>query len=234
MFDVAFTVYDKHTMPKEAITVLLRDVQDFPRARSYALKTDTPEVWSVLGQYLVQAGEVHDGIESLIKAKSADFVTEVTAAAEKTNQYGDLIRYLTMARANSKSKDSKIDTALVLTYAKTGRLGELEDFLKQTHNVKIGGIADKCFADGLYESARVLYSVANNHAQVARTEIKLHNLPAAVDAANKAKSIETYKEVNMACIEAGEMKLASVCAVPVLLKAEEMNGLCNRYETRGL
>lgn len=69
---------------------------------------------------------MHDGIECLIRAKNADLVSEVTAAAEKTNQYGDLIRYLTMARANSRAKDSKIDTALVLTYAKTGRLSELE------------------------------------------------------------------------------------------------------------
>lgn len=65
----------------------------------------------------------------------------------------------------------------------------------------------------------MLYTVANNHARLASTEIKLHNLPAAVDAANKVKSIATYKEVNMACLEAEELKLASVCAVPVVLKA---------------
>lgn len=40
MFDVAFTVYDKHSLAKDAITVLLRDMKDLPRARSYAEKAD--------------------------------------------------------------------------------------------------------------------------------------------------------------------------------------------------
>lgn len=234
MYDAAFTVYDTHTMQKDASVVLLRDLKDFPRARSYAQKIDSPEVWSVLGEHLVKAGEVHEGIESLIRAKNGDFVAEVTAAADRTNQYGDLIKYLSMARRYSKAKDSKIDTALVLTYAKTGRLSDLEEFLKETHNVNINAIGDKCFSDKLYDSARVLYTVSNNYSKLALTQIELHNLPAAIDAANKTKSIETYKAVNLACIEANEMKLAGVSAVPVLLKAEEMNGMCNRYEARGL
>ncbi|KAK7199875.1 clathrin heavy chain [Novymonas esmeraldas] len=234
MHEIAFVVYTRHTMQKEAITVLLQDMNDVSRGRAFAQKTDIAEVWSVLGEYLVKQDEVHEGIECLIKAKNADFVAEVTAAAERTNQYGDLIKYLTMARQYSRAKDNKIDTALVITYAKTGRLGELEEFLKETHNVKIGVIADRCYDDKLYESARVLYTVANNYARLASTEVMLNNLSAAVDAANKAKSIHTFKEVNLACIEAGELKLAGICAVPVVLKAEEVGGMCNRYESRGL
>lgn len=234
MHEVAFVVYTRHDMQKEAVTVLLQDMNDVSRGRAFAQKTDMPEVWSVLGDYLVKQDEVHEGIECLIKAKNADLVADVTAAAERTNSYGDLIKYLTMARQYSRAKDNKIDTALVITFAKTGRLGELEEFLKETHNVKIGVIADRCFDDKLYESARVLYTVANNYARLASTEVMLHNLSAAVDAANKAKSIATYKEVNLACIEAGELKLAGICAVPVVLKAEEVSSMCNRYETRGL
>ncbi|EPY28930.1 clathrin heavy chain [Strigomonas culicis] len=234
MHDVAFVVYDKHGLHKEAAHVLLHDLNDVARGRAYTQKVDQPAVWSELGAHLVSVDEVHEGIECLIKAKNAELVQEVTSAAERTNQYGDLIKYLTMARKYSKTKDNKIDTALVITYAKTGRLGELEEFLKETHNVKIAAIADKCFADELYESAKVLYSVGNNFAKLALTEVKLHNLAAAVEAANKAKSTTTFKEVNLACIEAKEMKLASICAVPVVLRAEEVSGMCNRYESRGL
>lgn len=234
MHEVAFIVYDRHQMFKDAVTVLLRDMKDIPRARSYTTKLDLPEVWGVLGEYLVKADEVPEGIDCLIKAKNAELVPEVTAAAERTNQYGDLIKYLTMARKYSKNKDNKIDTALVLTYAKTGRLGELEEFLKETHNVKIGVIADKCFDDKLYDSARVLYNVANNFPKLALTEVKLGNMMAAVDAAQKAKAIQTYKDVNLACIDAGELKLAAICAVPVMLKAEEVNVMSDRYESRGL
>ncbi|KAG5490034.1 hypothetical protein JKF63_00153 [Porcisia hertigi] len=234
MHEVAFVVYTRHNMQKEAITVLVQDMNDVSRGRAFAQKTDTAPVWSVLGEYLVKQDEVHEGIEYLIKAKNPDFVAEVTAAAERTNQFSDLIKYLTMARQHSRAKDNKIDTSLVITYAKTGRLGELEEFLKETHNVKIGAIADKCFDEKLYESARVLYTVANNFARLASTEVMLNNLSSAVDAANKAKSIDTYKEVNLACIEAEELKLAGICAVPVVLKAEEVAGMCNRYESRGL
>ncbi|CAC9549781.1 clathrin heavy chain [Leishmania donovani] len=234
MHEIAFVVYTRHNMQKEAITVLLQDMNDVSRGRAFAQKTDAAVVWSVLGEYLVKQDEVHEGIECLIRAKNPDLVVEVTSAAERTNQFGDLIKYLTMARQCSRAKDNKIDTALVITYAKTGRLEELEEFLKETHNVKIGAIADKCFQDKLYESARVLYTVANNYARVASTEVMLSNLSAAVEAAKKAKSIHTYKEVNLACIEAGDLKLAGVCAVPVVLKAEEVSGMCNRYESRGL
>ncbi|CAD2214266.1 Region in Clathrin and VPS, putative [Angomonas deanei] len=234
LHEVAFVVYDRHGMLKEAASVLLNDLEDLPRGRAYCQKADDPKVWSVFGLYLVNIDEVHEGIECLIKAKDAEHVMEVTAAAERTNQFGDLIKYLMMARQHSKSRDNKIDTALVITYAKTGRLGELEEFLKETHNVKIGAIADKCFNDELYESARVLYTVGNNFPRLASTEIKLKNLPAAVEAANKAKSTQTFKEVNLACIEAKEMKLANMVAVPVVLKAEEVSGICNRYESRGL
>ncbi|CAJ1036018.1 Clathrin, heavy-chain linker/Clathrin-H-link/Region in Clathrin and VPS, putative [Leishmania lindenbergi] len=234
MHEVAFVVCTRHNMQKEAIKVLLQDMNDVSRGRAFAQKTDTAAVWSVLGEYLVKQDEVHEGIECLIKAKNPDLVVEVTSAAERTNQYSDLIKYLSMARQYSRAKDSKIDTALVITYAKTGRLGELEEFLKQAHNVKIGAIADKCFDEKLYESARVLYTVANNYARLASTEVMLSNLPSAVEAAKKAKSIHTYKEVNLACIEAGDLKLASVCAVPVVLKAEEVSGMYNRYESRGM
>lgn len=234
LHEVAFVVYDRHQMKKEAVDVLLKDLNDISRSRAYAQKADQADVWTSLGDRLLAADETREGIECLVKAKNPNLVDQVVAAAERTKDFSDLIKYLTMARKHSKAKDTKIDTALVLTYAKTGRLAELEEFIKETHNVKISVIADSCFNDGLYESARILYSVNNNFAKLASTEIKLGNLSAAVDAANKAKSTSTFKEVNLACLEADEIKLAATCAVPVVLRAEEMQEMSQRYETRGL
>eukprot|EP00796_Vickermania_ingenoplastis_P005063 gene5063-3650_t len=234
LHEVAFIVYDRHNMKKDAVEVLLKDLQDTSRGRMYAQKADEADVWTSLGSHLLSTAETREAIECLIKAKNPNLVDEVVAAAERTKDFSDLIKYLTMARKHSKAKDTKIDTALVLTYAKTGRLAELEAFIKETHNVKIAVIADSCFNDGLYESARILYSVNNNYAKLASTEVKLGNLTAAVEAANKAKSTKTFKEVNIACIEANELKLASVCAVPVVLRAEEVSGMTALYESRGL
>ena len=234
LHEVAFAVYDKHNLKKEAIKVLLQDLKDVPRARAYAAKADLATTWSLLAQYLLQQNEVHEAIEALIRAKNPDFVTEVSAAAERVNQYGDLIKYLNMARKESKNKDSKIDTFLVLTYAKTGRLADLEEFLKDTHGVQVVAVADKCFADGLYDSARVLYIAASNFPKLCSTLIKLRNLAGAVEAASKAQSIKTWKEVNTACLEAGETKLANAAAVQIVIQAEELPDICKQYESLGL
>lgn len=234
MHEIAFVVYDKHNMKGEALEVLLKGLDDVSRGRMYAQKSDEENVWTILGEYLLGKDETKEAIQCLVKAKNPKLVDEVVAAAEHTKDFSDLIKYLTMARLHSKAKDNKIDTAIVLTYSKTGRLVELEEFLKETHNVKISTIADSCFNDGLYESARILYTVNNNYAKLASTEIKLQNLPGAVEAANKAKATKTYKEVNLACIEANELKLAGVCAVPVVLRAEELREMNDRYETVGL
>lgn len=234
LFEESFVVYDRHNMKKDAIQTLLNGLKDTSRGRLYAQKTDQPDVWSTLGLHLLALNETKEGIDCLVKAKNPNAVDEVLQAAERTKDFSELIKYLTMARKYSKAKDTKIDTALVLTYAKNGRLAELEEFLKESHNVKVATIADSCFKDELYESARVLYTIVNNYAKLASTEIKLKNLSAAVEAANKAKSINTFKEVNLACIEAKEYKLALTCAVPVLLRAEEVRGMSARYEERGL
>jgi clathrin heavy chain len=234
LHEVAYTVYDKHNFKKEAITVLVQDLKDMPRARSYAAKADLPAVWTVLGQYLLQDHEVSEAIDALIRAKNPDFVEQVSAAAERVNQYGDLIKYLSMARRESKSKDSKIDTFIVLTYAKTGRLADLEEFLKDTHGVQVLSVADKCFADGLYDSARVLYTAASNFPKLALTLIKLKNLQGAVEAAVRAQSIKTWKEVVVACLEANEVKLANQCAVPLVIQAEELPGVVRLYEQMAL
>lgn len=233
LHEVAFTVYDKHNSKQRAASILLNELNDLPRGRAYALKADDPAVWSVLGLYLLHANEVHEGIDCLLKAKNPNYVKEVSDACERVNQYGDLIKYLMMARVESRNKNPLIDTHLVLTYAKTGRLTELEDFLKDAKGVQILTVADKCFADGLYDSAKVLYHVGSNFPKLAATQIKLGNLPEAVLAAEKAKNIHTWKEVNRACLESESYDLARQCAIHIVLRAEEMNAIVSLYENAG-
>lgn len=233
LHEVAFTVYDKHDMKKMAVTALLHDLKDLPRGRAYVQKTDLGPVWTVLAVYLLKENEVHEAIDALIKAKNPDFVKEVSEACERVNQYGDLIKYLMMARKESKNKNHQVDTYLVLTYAKTGRLTELETFLKEARGVQVLTVADKCFADGLYDSARVLYEVGSNFPKLASTLVRLGNLSEAVAAAEKAKNVKTWKEVNRACLEDGSFDLAKACAVHIVLRAEELNEIVALYETAG-
>lgn len=71
-------------------------------------------------------------------------------------------------------------------------------------------MGDRCFEQGLYEAARLLFSNINNYARLAQTLLRLGQFAAAVDAAKKANSLRTWKEVNLACIDAGEFRLAQV------------------------
>ena len=233
LYEVAFAIYDKHGMHKMAAQMLLENLNDLPRGRAYAAKCDNNQVWTVLAVRLLKENEVHEAIEGLIRAKNPDYVSEVSDACERVNQFGDLIKYLMMARVESKNKNPKIDTYLVLTYAKTGRLTELEDFLKTSRGVQLLSVADKCFDDGLYDSAKVLYQVASNFQKLAITLVKLGNIQEAVAAADKAKNITTWKIVNQACLEAEEMDLARTCAVPVVLRAGELQAIIDLYESSG-
>lgn len=52
---------------------------------------------------------------------------EVTAMALETKQYDDMVRFLMMVR--DKVKDPKVDTEIVIAYAMTEKLGELESFI---------------------------------------------------------------------------------------------------------
>jgi clathrin heavy chain len=52
---------------------------------------------------------------------------EVTAMALETKQYDDMVRYLMMVR--DKVKDPKVDTEIVIAYAMTHKLGDLEAFI---------------------------------------------------------------------------------------------------------
>ncbi|KAH8611956.1 putative Clathrin heavy chain linker Clathrin H link Region in Clathrin and VPS [Trypanosoma vivax] len=234
MFEAAFTVYDKFEMPVEAARVLMHDMKDIPRGRLYAQRCDMPSVWSVLGEALLAADELREAIDVLIRAKNHSCVDSVIAAAERNNQYGDLIKYLTMVRQESHGEESKIDTILVLTYARTGRLSELEELLKSAHHIQVHTVADKCFNDGLYDSARVLYSISMNFHKLALTLVRLNNLPEAVEAAQKSQARSTWDEVNLACVEAKEMKLANICAIPLALQVETLHDIVVRYEDLGL
>lgn len=67
----------------------------------------------------------------------------------------------------------------------------------------------RCFEEGLYEAARVIFSRIPNYGRLASTLVKLHQFQAAVDAARKANSPKTWKEVRSA--------RCTRCAGPALL-----------------
>lgn len=125
--DTAFEIYRKGGYKVEALTVLTDRVRDLNRAHEYATKVDDAAVWSTLGHKQLEQGHVTDAIGSYILAKDSSKYMEVTAKAKVVRQYDDLVRYLMMVR--DKVKDPKVDTEIVIGYAMTDKLGDLESFI---------------------------------------------------------------------------------------------------------
>jgi len=89
-----------------------------------------------------------------------------------------------------------VDTELVYAYAKTDQIGPLEDFISSPHQANLQSVGDRCFEEGLFDAARIVFHHLPNWGRLASTLVKLHLFQQAVDAARKANSPRTWKEVS--------------------------------------
>ena len=54
---------------------------------------------------------------------------------------------------------------------------------------------ERCFSEGMYEAAKILFNNISNYGRLASTLVCLGEYQAAVDAARKANSTRSWKEV---------------------------------------
>ena len=66
-------------------------------------------------------------LDSYIRANDPSNYVEVIEIASRAGKFEDLIRYLQMARKSVR--EPQVDGYLMLSFAKTDRLHDLEDFL---------------------------------------------------------------------------------------------------------
>lgn len=62
----------------------------------------------------------------------------------------------------------------------------------------------------------------------------LKQYSAAIDAAKKANTTKTWREVCMACVAAQEYKLANTAAMNIIVHPDELEGLVKHYESLGV
>eukprot|EP01012_Entosiphon_sulcatum_P019743 TRINITY_DN2467_c0_g1_i2.p1 TRINITY_DN2467_c0_g1~~TRINITY_DN2467_c0_g1_i2.p1 ORF type:complete len:1682 (-),score=470.43 TRINITY_DN2467_c0_g1_i2:58-5103(-) len=232
LFEEAFVVYKKFDNT-QAIRVLIDCIKSVERATEFAEKVQEAAVWSVLANAQLRMDLVPDAIDAFIRARDATKFQDVIQISEASGHFNELVKYLHMARQESKTKEASIDTALVYALAKTDRRAELEEFIATPNVAQIQYIADRCFNETLYESAKILYTNINNYARLAICLVRLGNFYAAVDAAQKANSTKTWKEVNASCVDAKEFKLAQICALQIVVHADELEDLIQYYERGG-
>lgn len=64
-------------------------------------------------------------------------------------------------------------------------------------------IGDRCFESGMYEAAKLLYNSISNFAKLSVTLVRLGEFQDAVDAARKANSTKTWKQVSLYSVDEG-------------------------------
>jgi clathrin heavy chain len=237
LYEEAFVVYEKFKLFEDAVGVLIEHLNgdgSLQRAYDFAETVNEAAVWSKLARAQLGAGMTVAAIDSYLKASDHEYFDDVIRAAEATGHFDDLIRYLEMCRRNiGTSKHPRVESELIYAFAKTGQLDRLEVFVSSPNCAQIQQVGDRVFAEELYDAAKLLFNNISNYPRLASTMVKLGDYPGAVEAARRAKSTRTWKEVNRACVDAGEFKLAQVCGLHIITHGDELDELIRHYEARG-
>ncbi|KAI9753757.1 MAG: hypothetical protein M1815_006023 [Lichina confinis] len=231
LFEEAFEVYKKMDAHVEAANVLVEHIVSIDRAQEYAEKVELPQVWSRVAKAQLGGLRVSDAIESYIRAQDPGNYDEVIEIATHAGKDDDLIRYLRMARKTQR--EPAVDTALAFSFARTDQLSELEDFLHATNVADIETSGDKAYEEGYHQAAKIFYTSISNWAKLATTLVHLGEYQAAVECARKANSVKVWKQVNEACVDKKEFRLAQICGLNLIVHAEELQALVKQYERNG-
>jgi len=135
--------------------------------------------------------------------------------------------------ARKDVKESVLDTQLIYALARVDKLAELEELISVPNVAKIDQIGERCFDEGLFNAAKLLFANINNNAKLALCYVHLEQYREAVDAATKANSVSTWKEVNLACLKAQEFRLANICGLHIIVHPDHLEELINHYERAG-
>jgi len=231
LYEEAFTIYKKTGDNVSAVDVLLNNIMDLTRAFNYAERVGESEVWSHLGAAQLSNNMVKEAIDSYIRADDPAEYRAITTAANEQGKFAELVPFLTMCR--TKLKERYIDTELVYALAQTNELGDLEIFITSPNLADIQSIGDRCYDEEMFQAAKLLFNSISNNARLASCLVHLGSFRESVEAARKANSIRTWKEVNAACVRAGEFKLAQVCGLYIIVSPDHLDELVVEYERQG-
>uniref|UniRef100_A0A7M4DYS9 Clathrin heavy chain n=1 Tax=Crocodylus porosus TaxID=8502 RepID=A0A7M4DYS9_CROPO len=231
LYEEAFAIFRKFDVNTSAIQVLIEHIGNLDRAYEFAERCNEPAVWSQLARAQLQKDLVKEAIDSYIKADDPSAYMEVVQAANRNNNWEDLVKFLQMAR--KKARESYVETELIFALAKTNRLSELEEFISGPNNAHIQQVGDRCYDERMYEAAKLLYNNVSNFGRLASTLVHLGEYQAAVDSGRKANSTRTWKEVCFACVDGKEFRLAQICGLHIVIHADELEELISYYQDRG-
>lgn len=231
LYEEAFKIYNKFERYSDAMHVLTDNIMSLDRAKEYAEKLDKKEIWSQLGAAQLNGLRIPEAIDSYMKAEDPSNFDRVIKTAENADNEEELVPYLLMARKTLQ--EPAVDGALVNAYASLDRLDDMEKFLKQSNVADLEEIGDKLYKAKNYKAAKLIYESISNYAKLASTLVYLKDYQAAVDCARKASNVRVWKQVNQACLNNKEFRLAQICGLNLIVHAEELDELVAEYEYNG-
>lgn len=244
LYEEAYSIYNKFAKPeftqdKEeqvemqvlAIGVLVDYAKDLDRAKGYATQVDEKPVWSKLGKSQLEEKMAAEAIISFINAEDPSEYVKMCDEANEAEIYTEIIPYLKMARKSLQ--ENLLDTELIYAYAKTNNLTDLEVFVNGPNVANIQNIGDRCFSEGLYHAAKILFTNINNNSKLAMCHISLEEYRDAVSAATKANNVSTWKQVCFACLRAEEFRLAATCGLEVIKYPDHLDEVVTYYSDLG-
>jgi clathrin heavy chain len=231
LYEEAFEIYKKVNNQLAAVNVLVENIVSIDRAQEFAERVELSEVWSKVAKAQLDGLRVSDSIESYIRANDPSNYSEVIETATHAGKDEDLVKFLRMARKTLR--EPAIDTALAFCFARLDQLAELEDFLRSTNVADIEASGDKAYEEGFHQAAKIFFTSISNWAKLATTLVHLEEYQAAVECARKANSVKVWKQVNEACVDKKEFRLAQICGLNLIVHAEELQALVRQYERNG-
>ena len=188
-----------------------------------------------------------------MRADDSSNFAEVIQVAERANKYEELVSYLQFARKTAR--EAIIESELLFAYAKTGRLADLEDFISSPNIAQVIFIIPNDFSNLSRSLSLVIDALMKRCMKLLKSyslpsPIGLGSLlrlsictstsqPLTVPEKPILQSILLYKtpninkyrvwkEVNAACVDNEEFKLAQICGLHLVIHAEELD-VCWRF-----
>ncbi|CEJ55417.1 Putative Clathrin heavy chain [Penicillium brasilianum] len=208
--NLAYIAYSKGQNDLELISITNENSMYRAQAR-YLVDRADPEIWTfVLSENNLHRRSLVDQVIATAVPESTepDKVSVAVKCFLDADLPGELIELLEkiILEPSPFSDNTSLQNLLMLTAAKADK-SRLMDYIHQLNEFSADEIAEMCISVGLYEEAFEIYKKVNNQL-------------AAVN-------------VNEACVDKKEFRLAQICGLNLIVHAEELQALVRQYERNG-
>lgn len=223
----ALSIFVKEKRYLDGLNVLTDHILSLDRAADFVERYDTSELWSALARAQLAGLRVSDALKSYIRADDPSNFSEVIELAKRAGKSDELVEYLKMARKSIR--EPIVDGQLIVCYAQLNKKAELDELVDGTSVADLDAVGDELYSEGLFEAARKVYSAESNWSKLASTLVHIGDYQAAVDAARKSSSVKVWRQVFDVCIDKREFRLAQICGLSLIVHAEELRPVVDKY-----